>query len=131
MFLPVFHWLIGGTRILKAKGNSVDTATANLYRTRISFGGNQNNTVRVGTGTDIQNASIQFKGQHNTLIVGKNCYLNGLTLIFEGDHNRIENHFAFHGCFPFCFQGIKQNKTGAAQRPRLPYMTSISKRIDR
>lgn len=75
---------------MKASGNDIGTTTANLYRSSISFGGNQKNIVRIGANTDLHHSSVQFKGKHNTLIVGRNCYLNGLRLIFEGDNNCIE-----------------------------------------
>lgn len=89
LFLPLFHWLIGGSRIISKKGNKFDTTTANLYKSRISFNGTQGNQVSIGEHTDLHNATITFKGDNNSLYIGANSFLNGLNLIIEGNNNSI------------------------------------------
>lgn len=90
IFLPLFHRLIGGSRIEIKRRNTVDTTTANIYKSRISFGTRQGNQVYIGENTDLHNATITFKGNNNSLKIGANCFLNGLNLIVEGSNNSID-----------------------------------------
>lgn len=88
--LPLFHRLVGGSRIQSGQMNQVDTSTANIYKSRICFNGNRGNRVSIGAGTDLHHAEITFKGNNNTLRIGTGCFLNGLHLIVEGSNNTID-----------------------------------------
>lgn len=86
--LPVFHRIVGKSVIVRKRGNDICLTNSFPYKTRISFGGQSGNTVRVGR-SDLHNSEICFKGHGNTLLIGDNCFLNGLKLIIEGNNNHI------------------------------------------
>lgn len=133
--LPMFHLIIGHSRIYMGRDNVCDTSTTNIYRSSIIIQkgmrqtGNcfktgklsdfhtstvifygHDNIFEVGDNIRIHNSSFYFSGNHNKVFIGNNGWINGLHLIIEGDSNTIiigDGIFIYGNTRIYCVQGSR------------------------
>lgn len=87
--LPIFHVIIGQSSFRLGKGNTLDSTTANIYKTAFDVNRGTDNKIVIGENSDLQNSRISIKGSHNKIKLGAGGFLNEVNLIIEGDNNSV------------------------------------------
>lgn len=85
--IPIFHRIIGKSRIVICRRNKGIFHNSILYKTKMDLGKGHNNMITVGENSFISNSNIMIKGSDNQIVIGNNGFINGLQLTLEGDNN--------------------------------------------